>query len=66
MLYAIILFASIVLMVKVANAEDRSPALWGGITFVIGCVLWVIPIPFFIVLTPVISFGIMFILNLKK
>ena len=66
MLYIIILFASIVLMVKVANAEDRSPGLWGCITFGIGCVLWVIPIPFIIVLTPVITFGIMFILNLKR
>lgn len=66
MLYLIILIASIVVMVRVANAEDRSTFLWGGITFAIGCILWFVPIPFIIVLTPIISFGIMFFLNINR
>lgn len=65
-LYLVILVASIIVMVKVADSEDRSPVLWGFITFFIGCGLWFIPIPFIVGLTPVISFGIMFFMNLNR
>lgn len=66
MFFLLILVSSIVLIVKVASAEDRSPVLWGIITFVTGCILVLIPIPLLYGLTPVIPYGIIFFLNMKS
>jgi len=66
MFFLLILTSSIILIVKVAIAEDRSPILWGIITFVTGCLLVMIPVPLLYGLTPVIPYGIIFFLNMRK
>ena len=60
--------ASVVVMYRVADAEDRSPILWGAITFAL-CFgsMFIIPLPFInIFIGLVVSFLSMFILNVVR
>lgn len=64
-IFLIIIVVSV--MVKVASAEDRSTFLWGFITTVLCVACSFIPIPFVgIALGGVISYGIMFFLNMRR
>jgi hypothetical protein len=67
MLEIALLIGAVILMAKVASTEERSPIMWGFITFGLCVVSLLIPIPFLrILLALIISFGIMFFLKLKK
>ena len=46
MLEILIVIAMIVLMAKIASADDQSPWLWGGLTFALSvAALVLIPLP---------------------
>lgn len=66
MLGWIMIVASVVVMARVAEAEDRSSVLWGALTLLL-CLAAanLIPLPFInIFLGLVASFGLMLALNL--
>ncbi len=67
MLGLIMLIASVIIMVRVAEAEDRSTLLWGAITLVL-CVVGdsVLPAFFGIFAGLCASFGAMFVLNVVQ
>jgi uncharacterized membrane protein YgdD (TMEM256/DUF423 family) len=47
MLELLLLVALVIAMGKVADAENRSPMLWGGLTLLVGIAsFFVVPIPF--------------------
>ena len=47
MLELIVVVAMIVLMARIANADDQSPWLWGGLTFALcAAAIVFIPLPF--------------------
>ena len=65
MLGWIMIVASVIVMVRVAEAEDRSPLLWGALTllFCIGAAM-LIPLPLVnIFLGLAASFVVMFAMN---
>lgn len=62
----IMIFASVIVMARVAEAEDRSAVLWGALTLLL-CLAAaaVIPLPLInIFLGLAVSFGLMLGLNL--
>ena len=67
MLEIALLIGAVIIMAKIASAEDRSAFLWGLITLVICGVSLIIPLPFIRILIALsVSFGILFILKLKN
>jgi len=68
MIGIVVIIASVTIMVKVAESEERSPVLWGIITAVL-CVLCgvLIPLPLInIVIGLVVSYMIMFVTKLLR
>ena len=57
----VVVVAAIVVMVRVADAERRSPVIWGAITFGLCFLSFMIPLPFLRVgIALVVSYGAMF------
>jgi hypothetical protein len=68
MLGWLVLGCAVFIMAKVAHMEERSPILWGGITFLI-CVATTItiPLPFIsMIIGLAISFTAMFVVKLLE
>jgi hypothetical protein len=62
----IIAIAGVVLMVRVARMEDRSPLLWGILTFCLCAAALFVPYPFLRTLGAIgLAMGIMMALKLR-
>ena len=66
MLGLIMIVSAVTIMVRVAEAENRSGILWGGITFILCFFVGPLLLPSFIGIFAglLLSFGSMFALNL--
>ena len=61
----LIIAVAIAVMVRVANLENRSPFIWGCVTFALCFLSLTIPFPFLrVVLAMAVSFGAMFVSKL--
>ena len=68
MIESVMLFAAVVLMARIANAEDESPFAWGGLTFLLclGSRMFV-PLPFARIMgAAILSFVLMTVYKLIR
>ena len=68
MLELVMLLATVVAMVKIADHEDRSPIIWGALTIAIGVgAIMILPWPFLrMMLVLIFCFGLMAVAKIVR